>query len=211
MNQTLKKYGVCLIFSFDLFVLVWLSEMLRPVVLAVSTGFTSGIPFLITYVSAIFFLFVFGIIPTILLAMWFISPIPIKKLLVQFGLNEKLFDRMGKKGKQNISHYEIRYAILALLYKKAENDSQHQSISQKGFYKILKIDPKLIEFDLLYLEEEKLIRTICNIDSPQNLEKIITSSGINVFERKEENKNRFPFLSAKIPIQFEAKIGIINL
>src|SRR5208337_1778943 len=99
MNQTMKKYIICLIFSFDLFVLVWLTEMLTPIIHAIATGLTSGIPFLVAYVTGVFFLFVFGLIPLILLVMWAVSPVPIKKLLVQFGLNEELFNKKGKKTK----------------------------------------------------------------------------------------------------------------
>ena len=97
MNQILKKYVLCLIFSVDLFVLVWLSEMLRNVVLAISTGLNSGLPLLIAYGLGIFSLFVFGIVPSVLLVLWLINPLIIKKLLVQFGLTEDISEDKEKR------------------------------------------------------------------------------------------------------------------
>ena len=94
MNRIVRKYLVCIIFSFDLFVLVWLSEILRNIVLAVSSGWSSGIFILMAYSALIFFLFVFGIVPSVLLVMWLLSPFPIRKLLAgQFGLTEKSLDK----------------------------------------------------------------------------------------------------------------------
>lgn len=93
MNKIVRKYVVCLVFSFDLFVLVWLSEILRNMTLAISSGWSSGISVLMLYSALIFFLFVFLLVPSILLAMWLLSPIPIRKLLVQFGLTEKSLDK----------------------------------------------------------------------------------------------------------------------
>ena len=212
MNQIIKKYVICLIFSFDLFVLVWLSEMLRPIVLAVSSGLTSGIPLLIAYVSGIFFLFVFGIIPAILLAMWLISPIPIKKLLVQFGLNEKLLDKKPKKDNDDNSipsHDQIRYAILTILYRQAEKNPNFSVVERTQLIELLKLPEKTIDFNVHYLAKEKLI----DLTGEQHIWHFasINSSGINAFEHKEENKTVFPFLNATIPIQIQNKIGIINL
>ena len=97
MNQYLKKYSICIIFSVDLFVLVWLSEMLRYVVMAMSTGLNSGITPLIIFSIEIFFAFVFVIVPSFLLIMWIINPLVIKRLFVQFGLTERIFNKKETK------------------------------------------------------------------------------------------------------------------
>lgn len=96
MNRTVKRYFVCLIFSFDLLVLVWLSEILRNITLAVASGWSSGIAVLMAYSVLILFLFVFGIVPLSVLGLWLISPLAIKKLLVTFGLSEKVLDKKRK-------------------------------------------------------------------------------------------------------------------
>jgi hypothetical protein len=208
MNQIIKKYVICLIFSVDLFVLVWLSEILRNIVLAMSAGLNSGIFTLVLFSVEIFFLFVFGIVPLILLSMWLISPIPVRKLLVQFGLTEKLFDKKGKKNKDNSapSHDEIRNSILTILYKKAESTPYDSEVNRDKLIEALKIADNIIDFNISYLKQEQLIQTREVPNAPWLLAKI-TSSGINVIEHKEENKNRYPFLNASIlPIQ----IGLIN-
>jgi len=101
MNRIIRKYLVCLIFSFDLFVLVWLSEILRNIVLAVSSGWSSGILVLMLYSVLISFLFVFGIIPLALLSLWLINPLLIKKLFMTFALTEKSLDRKKKSKNEN--------------------------------------------------------------------------------------------------------------
>lgn len=93
MNRIIKKYLVCLVFSFDLFLLVWLSEILRNITLAVASGWSSGIAVLMVYSALIFFGFVFGIIPIALLGIWFYNPLVLKNLLSTFGLTEKSLDK----------------------------------------------------------------------------------------------------------------------
>ena len=91
MNRTVKKYLVCLFFSFDLLILVWLSEMLRSIIMATASG-----GYNLSTVS-VFILFVFGIIPLFLLGMWFYNPLVVKNPLATFGLAEKSLDKKKEK------------------------------------------------------------------------------------------------------------------
>lgn len=92
-RKMVRKYLLCLVFSFDLFILVWLSEILRVIVLAVASGWSSGIAVLMTLSVLVFFGFVFGIIPIILLCMWFVNPLIVKNILTTVGLTEKSLDK----------------------------------------------------------------------------------------------------------------------
>lgn len=116
-----------------------------------------------------------------------------------------------KNGDSVPSHDEIRYAMLTVFYKKAETDSHDASVGVEELIKILNVDEHIIEFNLMYLEEEKLLKhTVFLNDCPVGA-MTISSAGINVIEHKEENKNRFPFLTATIPIQIQNKIALINI
>ena len=208
MNQYIKKYFICIVFSLDLFILVLLSEILRNVMLAVSTGLNSGMMLLIAISAGFFFAFIFIIIPSILLVMWIANPMVTKNLLVQFGLTEKLFDKKSKKNSNNSvpSHDQIRHSILTMLYEKAEKSPNDSEINRDKLIVILKIADNIIDFNVSYLEQEQLLKTREVPNAPWLLAKI-TSSGMNAIEHKDENKNRYSFLSASIlPIQ----IGLIN-
>ena len=95
----MKKFFICIIFSLTLFILVWLSEILRYITMAVASGWTSGIPWLMAYSALIFFLFVFVIVPSVVLAMWMINPYVVKKLLSTFELSEELLEKKPKETK----------------------------------------------------------------------------------------------------------------
>jgi hypothetical protein len=131
--------------------------------------------------------------------------------------NKRLFDQKGKSDKDKdasvLTYDEIRYSILKALYKKAETNPHNSGVSEKELIEILNVDEKTLQFNLIYLEQEKLIETLnlITINNKTFGPKRITSPGINVIEHKEENKNRFPFLTAIIPVQIETKIGLINL
>lgn len=100
VESIFRKWLLCLVFSFDLFILVWLSEILRNIVLAVSSGWSSGIFVLMAYSALIFFLFVLGIVPLVLLSIWFLNPLIIKKLFMTFGLTEKSIKKKKPKESQ---------------------------------------------------------------------------------------------------------------
>jgi hypothetical protein len=114
-------------------------------------------------------------------------------------------DKGNENGNSTPTHDQIRHAILSILYKKAETSSDN-AINDEELGKILNVASNMLQFDVWYLEQEKLIQR------DKFTEKLmITSSGVNIFEHKEENKNRLPFLNATIPIQIQNKIGLINL
>jgi hypothetical protein len=79
-----------------LLVLVWLSEILRNVTLAVASGWSSGIAVLMAYSVLTLLLFAFVIVPLTVLSLWSINPLVIKKLFVTFGLSEKMLDKKRK-------------------------------------------------------------------------------------------------------------------
>ncbi len=100
MNQYVKKYFICLLFTVDLTLLVLISEILRLVLVSSSQILTSGNIYLIAVGSLFLLLFMLLIIPLILLVMWILNPLALKKLLVQFGINEKTLDKKKTKAKE---------------------------------------------------------------------------------------------------------------
>ena len=108
-----------------------------------------------------------------------------------------------------LSHDQIRYAILSILYKKAEANSNGWEVSKEEITKFLDIPDNKIDFNIRYLSKANLIKLEDTMDTWVWAE--ITSEGINVIEHKNESKGRFSFLTAIIPIQIQAKIGVINL
>jgi hypothetical protein len=106
MNATIRKivrkYLLCLAFSFLLFVVVWLSEMLRYIVTTLGLAMSSGILVLNLVGVYIFFLFVFGIVPLCLLPLLLIYPKLMKAFFATFGVTEELLDkRKTKKEERN--------------------------------------------------------------------------------------------------------------
>jgi hypothetical protein len=99
VNQYLKKYFICVLFTIDLTLLVVFSEILRYVTTSASLGVTSGNAYFIAFGVFVLFAFMFIIIPLSLLIMWIFNPLALKKLLIQFGLNEKTLDRKKPKEK----------------------------------------------------------------------------------------------------------------
>ncbi len=109
-----------------------------------------------------------------------------------------------------LSHDQIRHSILTILYKKAETNPKDNIIKREQVIELLNVPENIVDFDTKYLEQENLIKIESTMDKLW-LWAEITSSGINIIEHKDENKQRFPFLNATIPIQIQTKIGIINL
>jgi len=93
VRKIVGKYYPCVLFSFLLFIIVWLSEILRDIMLAMSSGWSSGIPILMAYSAFVFFLFVFGIIPLILLGL---GEKMRKALLGAFNIDEELLEKKEK-------------------------------------------------------------------------------------------------------------------
>jgi len=108
---------------------------------------------------------------------------------------------------------EIRISMLTLLYNKAKKSPRDSSVGSAEFIKTLNVQQNSIDFNWKYLEGEELIKTEMLYHRGRMTGATITSSGMNVIEHKdkEENKKRFSFLNATIPIQIRIKIGFINL
>lgn len=96
-----KKYVVCVIFSIDLLVLVWISEILRSLMMAFASTITLTNVTLIPLLASLFVLimFLFGFIPLSLLIVWSLNPLAIKKLFATFALTEKSLDKRQEKTK----------------------------------------------------------------------------------------------------------------
>jgi len=88
-----KKYILCLVFSFSLFIIVWLSEMLRLVIMDIVPN-----PYSLANILYFFFM-VFGAVPFSLLVLWIINPFLVSKILETFGLTEESLEK--KKTKRN--------------------------------------------------------------------------------------------------------------
>ena len=97
MKEIFRKYLLCVFFSFVLFVVVWLSEILRDIVLAVSAGWSSGIVILMLYSVFIFFLFVFGIVPLCLLSLFLFAPKLMRRFFATLGVTEDLLEKKKTK------------------------------------------------------------------------------------------------------------------
>jgi len=214
--EFIKKWIICLIFSVELFIVVWLTQLMTAIISALSTGLTSGIFWLGMDVTEFFFLIVFGFVPLVLLSMWLLNPTLLNGIMSQFGLSEKLLGKEKEKkeakdnGNSTPTHDQVRYAILSILYKKAETSPDNSAVNRDKLIEILNVKSETVDFNVLYLAQEKLIN-LTTVLNTLFMSARITSSGINVIEHKEENKNRLPFLNATIPIQIQNKIGLINL
>ena len=144
--------------------------------------------------------------------MFFESAISLKSAQRRNSLNMKKTKSETQQNSDSVpSHAEIRISMLTLLYKKAEKSPRDSSVGSAEFIKALNVQQNIIDFNWKYLEQEKLIETVSLFERGRMTGATITASGINVIEHKEENKKRFPFLNATIPIQIQIKIGIINL
>jgi len=87
MKDTIKQLGkrwfLCVVFGFDLLILVMLSEAIRNMILGLSPDSSS----LGNWVTLFFWVFI--MIPLILVPLWYLSPYAVKKLLITFGLSEE--------------------------------------------------------------------------------------------------------------------------
>lgn len=89
-----EKWAICLVFSFGLFILVWLSEMFRLMIMDISPNpYTLGN---ILY----FFLMVFVVVPFCLFSLWLINPFVVKKLLKSLGMSEESEEDKAQNEKQ---------------------------------------------------------------------------------------------------------------
>jgi len=101
MKGIVRKYMLCAVFSFLLFVIVWLSEMLRYIVTALASAMSSGVFVLNLFGVYIFFLFVFGIVPLCLLPLLLIYPKLMKAFFATFGVTEEVLDKKKENGDKN--------------------------------------------------------------------------------------------------------------
>lgn len=211
-REFVKKWLVCLIFSFELFVLVWLTELMSNIVHALASGIGSGIFWLGMGVIEFFFLVVFGFVPVALLAMWLINPTVIDGIFSQFQLTDKTLDKNPKKENNELpTHDQVNLAILTALYRKAEVSPNNNYLTLKQLIDIIGVPDNLLDFSLKYLFGKKLIHLrLANIENRDNFA-WITPIGIDALTHKEQNKSSFPFLTANIPISIENKFGLINL
>lgn len=97
----------------------------------------------------------------------------------------------------SIDHNEIRHRILEILYKFAEQNSQSLGLDRERMQKTLQISEKLIDFNMLYLEEKGLIKLFKVTGSLWHSAQI-TAFGMDVIENKEKFGEQFPFIRVTI-------------
>jgi hypothetical protein len=100
MKDIIRKWVLCMLFSFLLLVVVWLSEILRNTVDAVASALSSGVLVLNLFGVFIFFLFVLVIVPLCLLSLWLVYPKLMKSFFATFGVTEELLEKKKTKKEQ---------------------------------------------------------------------------------------------------------------
>lgn len=87
LKETLKQFGkrwfICIVFGFDLLILVALSEVIRNIFVGLSPNSFDLSNWLIL------FFWIFLLVPLFIMPLWYFSPFAIKKLLVTFGLSDE--------------------------------------------------------------------------------------------------------------------------
>ena len=86
MNRTknlVKKFLICLILSFDLFLIVYFSEVFIAMIHDIKSN-----PFTLPNILYFFFI-VFGVVPFSLWVLWIINPLVMNKITETFGLGEE--------------------------------------------------------------------------------------------------------------------------
>ena len=78
-----KKFLICLVLSFSLFLIVYFSEIFVAMIHDIKSN-----PYTLPNILY-FFLIVFGIVPFSLWILWIINPFLIEKILETFGLGEE--------------------------------------------------------------------------------------------------------------------------
>ena len=108
LKQFGKRWFICVVFGFDLLILVALSEVIRNIFVGLSPNtFDLG-----NWV--ILFFLIFLVVPLFIIPLWYFSPFAIKKLLVTFGLSDEspIIEKTApKKKEENIKkNYNIVYS-----------------------------------------------------------------------------------------------------
>lgn len=83
LKQLGKRWFLCVVFGFDLLILVTLSEAIRSMIIGLSPNSYS----LGNWVTVFFWIFI--LVPLVIVPLWYFSPYATKKLLVTFGLGEE--------------------------------------------------------------------------------------------------------------------------
>jgi hypothetical protein len=95
LKQFGKRWFICVIFGFDLLILVALSEVVRNIFVGLTPNtFNLGN-------WLVLFFWIFLLVPLFILPLWYTTPYAIKKLLVTFGLSEEspIIEKTEKKEK----------------------------------------------------------------------------------------------------------------
>ena len=116
-----------------------------------------------------------------------------------------------------ISNDEIRYKILEVLYNVASKGTDWR-VKRSFLISKLKLDERLIDFNLLYLDSRKLAQVVQLRDNNWDTVRI-TGKGIDVYEHKLKFASQYPFIQIAIqkidgPVYGSAVQGIdsqINL
>jgi len=91
---------------------------------------------------------------------------------------------------------EVRYRILQILYDYYHENPTGVGFSRKPMFDLLNVQENLMDANMLYLEEKRLVRIHGSMAYAWNWAKI-KAFGIDVIENKEKYKNRFPFINVQ--------------
>jgi len=95
------------------------------------------------------------------------------------------------------SNKEIRYIILKKLYDFFHENPGSAGVSKSDMMQTLNAQEKLVDANMIYLEEKHLVKTIGTMGAIW-LVANITAFGIDVIENQEKYKDQFPFVQVQV-------------
>lgn len=92
---------------------------------------------------------------------------------------------------------QLRYSILQILYKTAQEDVMSLGLERTKMIDLLKVTEKRVDFNIFYLRDKTLIELLQTMGTPWVLAKI-TAYGIDVIEHQNNFKTQLPFIQTNI-------------
>ena len=96
-----------------------------------------------------------------------------------------------------VSNDEIRYRILQTTCDAYYKDPTDSGIDRNSMTELLRVSSRLVDANVFYLEEKRLIKLQKHYGVPWAFASI-TAFGIDVIEKKEKYKDQFPFIQIQI-------------
>lgn len=92
---------------------------------------------------------------------------------------------------------QLRYQILEILYKSAQDNVMSLGLERASMIDILKVPEKRVDFNIFYLRDKRLIELMLAGGEPWICAKI-TALGIDVIEHQDNFKTQLPFIQTNI-------------